>query len=223
MKIALIATEKLPVPSVRGGAIQIYLEAVAPLIAKKHEVTVFSIKDPNLADREKVDGVHYVHLDEDRYEEAVGEELKKSRFDLVHVCNRPSWVPKLKKQAPDAVFILSVHNEMFAYDKISQAEGEICIDSVAQIVTVSDYIGQTITSRFPSARSKTKTVYSGVDLKTYHPRWTNEGSGLVKRCVASWGFTAKKSSCLSAGLAKSKARTYYCKLCRTSLRSTPMS
>lgn len=34
MKIALIATEKLPVPSVRGGAIQIYLEAVAPLIAK---------------------------------------------------------------------------------------------------------------------------------------------------------------------------------------------
>ncbi|PNB65200.1 glycosyl transferase, partial [Pseudomonas sp. GW456-E7] len=87
----------------------------------------------------------------------------------------PSWVPKLKKQAPDAVFILSVHNEMFAYDKISKAEGEICIDSVAQIVTVSDYIGRTITSRFPSARSKTKTVYSGVDLKAYHPRWTKEG------------------------------------------------
>lgn len=202
MKIALIATEKLPVPSVRGGAIQIYLEAVAPLIAKKHEVTVFSIKDPNLADRETADGVHYVHLDEDRYEDAVGEELKKGRFDLVHVCNRPSWVPKLKKQAPNAVFILSVHNEMFAYDKVSQTEGERCIDSVAQIVTVSDYIGRTITSRFPAARSKTKTVYSGVDLKAYHPRWTKKGSGLAKICEASWIFTVKKLSFLSAGSAK---------------------
>lgn len=204
MKIALIATEKLPVPSVRGGAIQIYLEAVAPLIAKKHEVTVFSIKDPNLADRETADGVHYVHLDEDRYEEAVGAELKKSRFDLVHVCNRPSWVPKLKKQAPDAVFILSVHNEMFAYDKISQAEGEICIDSVAQIVTVSDYIGQTITSRFPSARSKTKTVYSGVDLKTYHPRWTNEGQRAREEMRSELGLHGKKIVLFVGRLSKVK-------------------
>lgn len=151
-----------------------------PFDCQKHEVTVFSIKDPNLADRETADGVHYVHLDEDRYEDAVGEELKRAVL-ILYMSVIARWVPKLKKQAPNAVFILSVHNEMFAYDKVSQTEGERCIDSVAQIVTVSDYIGRTITSRFPAARSKTKTVYSGVDLKAYHPRWTKRRAAGSRR------------------------------------------
>ena len=34
MKLALIATEKLPVPPIRGGAIQIYLDSVAKIIGK---------------------------------------------------------------------------------------------------------------------------------------------------------------------------------------------
>lgn len=33
MKIAIISTEKLPVPAVRGGAIQIYIDSVASIIA----------------------------------------------------------------------------------------------------------------------------------------------------------------------------------------------
>ncbi|MCY9206778.1 glycosyltransferase family 4 protein [Bacillus atrophaeus] len=204
MKIALIATEKLPVPSVRGGAIQIYLEAFAPLIAKKHSVTVFSIKDPSLPETETADGVHYVHLDEEHYAESVGKKLRKGNFDLVHVCNRPSWVTYLKKQAPDAVFVLSVHNEMFAYEKISEREGNECIDAVAQIVTVSDYIGQTITSRFPSARSKTKTVYSGVDLKTYHPRWTKKGQQAREDMRNELGLQGKKIVLFVGRLSKVK-------------------
>ncbi|HET7579644.1 MAG TPA: glycosyltransferase family 4 protein [Bacillales bacterium] len=175
MEIALIATEKLPVPPVRGGAIQIYLQSFSPLVAKKHHVTVFSVRDPDLPDEDQVDGVDHIHIDADHYVSGVAEHLKTGNFDLVHVCNRPAWIRTLCGAAPDSKFVLSVHNEMFAPEKISWAEGEACIRLVDQLTTVSDYIGETICERFPEARSKVETVNSGVDLDIFKPAWTDEG------------------------------------------------
>jgi len=175
MKIALIATEKLPVPAIRGGAIQIYLDAVASRIASKHDVTVISITDPDLLDKETVQGVRYVRFPEDMYVDSIVRHLKEESYDVVHLCNRPAWIEMLQRAVPNTKFVLSVHNEMFAYDKMTDEDGIKCISSVSKIVTVSDYIGNTITSRFPKAKSKTKTVYSGVDLEKYHPAWTPLG------------------------------------------------
>ena len=42
MKIALICTEKLPVPPVAGGAVQLYISEILPYISKEHDITVFS-------------------------------------------------------------------------------------------------------------------------------------------------------------------------------------
>lgn len=176
MELALIATEKLPVPAVRGGAIQIYLEAFAPLVAQNHKVTVFSVKDSSLPERDNVNGVEYVHVDADRYVSEVADHLKNRHFDVIHVCNRPVWVETLKAASPNSKFVLSVHNEMFAPDKISQAKGEACVRAVNKITTVSDYIAETVCERFPEARGKIETVNSGVDLNTYQPAWTDEGN-----------------------------------------------
>ena len=178
MKIALIATEKLPVPAIRGGAIQIYLDSVASVIAANHDVTVISITDPNLPENEKKNGVSYIRFPEDQYVRSIVEHMKTQVYDIVHLCNRPNWIQTLIEAAPQTKFVLSVHNEMFAPEKISDAEGKKCIEAVSKIVTVSDYIGETITSRFPQAKSKTKTVYSGVDLNQYQPAWTEEGKHL---------------------------------------------
>ncbi|MET3699142.1 spore coat protein SA [Bacillus oleivorans] len=175
MKIALIATEKLPVPAIRGGAIQIYLDSVASVIAANHDVTVISITDPSLPDNQKINGVTYVRFTEDQYIQSIVQHMKTHQYDIVHLCNRPNWILSLVQVAPQTKFVLSVHNEMFAPEKISDAEGKKCIEAVSKIVTVSNYIGETITSRFPSAKSKTKTVYSGVDLNQYQPAWTEEG------------------------------------------------
>ena len=47
MRIAMICTEKLPVPPIRGGAIQQYIDAVLPYIKVKHDITVFCVADPS--------------------------------------------------------------------------------------------------------------------------------------------------------------------------------
>ncbi|MES5893756.1 glycosyltransferase [Bacillus cereus group sp. RP43] len=183
MKIAIIATEKLPVPAVRGGAIQIYIDSVATIIASKgNDVTVISITDPNLKTEEKNGGVRYIRFAEEGYLHDILEHLRNEQYDVIHLCNRPNWITLLSEVATKTKFVLSVHNEMFAYEKMSDQEGEACIKAVSKIITVSDYIGETITSRFKTAQSKTKTVYSGVDLNEYYPDWTINGKE-VKRYV----------------------------------------
>ncbi|PLR68992.1 MULTISPECIES: glycosyltransferase family 4 protein [Bacillaceae] len=181
MKIALIATEKLPVPAIKGGAIQIYLDSIAPLLAQKHEVTILSIQHPDLPETETRNGVHYIRFAVSDYLSLLAEHIKNTQYDVIHLCNRPAWIPPLHAHSPNSRWILSVHNEMFANDKMTNEEGRACIAAVAQIVTVSDFIGRTITDRFPEARDKVRTVYSGVDLQTYFPDWTSEGKQLKER------------------------------------------
>lgn len=204
MKIAIIATEKLPVPAIRGGAIQIYIDAVAFLIAKSHQVTVISITDPNLENEEQKNGIRYIRFPESLYFSAVKQHLHEGNYDVVHLCNRPAWIEELARAVPKTKFVLSVHNEMFTYDKMSDEEGQRCIDAVSQIVTVSDYIGTTITGRFPSARGKTRTVYSGVDLNGYQPAWTAAGREARNRVRSELGLEGKKIILFVGRLSKVK-------------------
>ncbi len=204
MKIALIGTEKLPVPAIRGGAIQIYLDAVAAIIAKKHDVTVISITDPELQDSETRNGVRYIRFKEDVYLPSIIQHLKEENYDVVHLCNRPAWINPLKEEITKTKFVLSVHNEMFDYDKMSDEEGHQCISSVSKIVTVSDFIGRTITDRFRDAKSKVKTVYSGVDLEKYQPAWTQAGKQARTRVRNELNIQNKKVALFVGRLSKVK-------------------
>ncbi|MGB8001667.1 MAG: glycosyltransferase family 4 protein [Anaerobacillus sp.] len=204
MNIALIATEKLPVPAIRGGAIQIYLEAVSRLLAKHHHVTVLSINDPDLEQSETAHGVQYVRLNKHNYVAEVKQVIEMRNFDVIHVCNRPLWIEELKAASPKSEFILSVHNEMFAQGKMTDEEGDNCLSLLSKVVTVSDYIGRTITNRFPKAKGKVQTVYSGVDLSTYHPRWTNDGKKLREAIRSQLNLNDKKIVLFVGRLSKVK-------------------
>jgi spore coat protein SA len=204
MKIALIATEKLPVPAIRGGAIQIYLDAVAPIIAKKHDVTVISITDRDLPDVESKNGVKYARFDEENYVQSLTHHLKEVHYDVVHLCNRPNWIETLHEASPKTKFVLSVHNDMFSFEKMSDTEGDRCISTVSKIITVSDYIGNTITSRFPKAKGKTSTVYSGVDLEGYNPSWISQGSSARNRVRSELNLKDKKVVLFVGRLSKVK-------------------
>ncbi|MCL1631315.1 glycosyltransferase family 4 protein [Sporolactobacillus sp. CPB3-1] len=204
MNIAMIATEKLPVPAIRGGAIQIYIQSTAELIARQHQVTVFSIRDPRLENDETARGVHYIRLNKEHYLDDLADTLRKNHYDLIHVCNRPAWISRLKEAAQDSKFILSVHNEMFAEGKISEEDGTACVRNIAGMVTVSDFIGKTITQRFPEAKDKTRTVYSGVDLAAYHPAWTDQGRAIRKEMRARAQLEGKRIVLFVGRLSKVK-------------------
>jgi spore coat protein SA len=170
MKILMICTEKLPVPPVRGGAIQTYIAGIAPALARHHDLTILGRTDPSLPDSETIGTVQYERVPGglfDVYRDNVRQFLQNRSYDLIHIFNRPLMVEAVREAAPNARIILSMHNDMFTPEKINPEQAERAIAEVERIVTVSDYIGHTISGPYPQAEDKLRTVYSGVDLHRY--------------------------------------------------------
>ncbi|QEK10924.1 glycosyltransferase family 4 protein [Crassaminicella thermophila] len=174
MKIAMICTEKLPVPPILGGAIQIYINALLPILSKHHEITLFSLYNSKLPSREKKGNIRHIRVlgkTADQYINNIKNEISKEKFDLIHVFNRPLWVLRIMDVAKDSTISLSLHNEMFSPKKINKARAQKCIDRVSFISTVSKFIADDVASMYPSAKDKLYPVYSAVDLNRIKPFW----------------------------------------------------
>jgi spore coat protein SA len=172
MNVLLVVTEKLPVPPIRGGAIQTYIEGVTPFLAQQHALTILGIQDPDLPAEEARNGVEYVRIPGkvyDLYEQGVVEFLTNTQktFDVIHIFNRPRLVNAVRSVAPTSRIVLSMHNDMFIPGKITRDEALSAIDSVERIVTISDYVGHRIAADYPDASNKLRTIYSGVDVDRY--------------------------------------------------------
>jgi glycosyltransferase involved in cell wall biosynthesis len=195
MKVALICSEKLPVPPIRGGAIQLYIDGIVPFLIKKHQVTVLSISDPELKDYEIVDGVEYCRVpavNKNKYVELVSRELSERQFDMVHIFNRPKFLRFFHNASPGSNFILSLHNEMFAPDKIGNGEADFCLKTVRQVITVSEFIKKTVLNNYPLAGGKIKTIYSGVDPDEFHPIWTKKAREIKQKIIGGFGIGNSK-------------------------------
>lgn len=177
LKIALVCTEKLPVPPVAGGAVQLYIDGILPYLTKQNDITVFCIQHPSLPNEEVRDNIVYIRVpapSKASYLKNVKDRLSNN-FDMVFVFNRPLWVLPLSRELPGVRFGLSLHNEMFHPEKINDQQGSECISRVEAINTVSSFIAKGVAARFPEAESKLNVIYSGVDTDKYHPVWTPEG------------------------------------------------
>jgi spore coat protein SA len=172
MKVLMICTEKLPLPPIRGGAIQTYIDGVLPHLIGQHDITVLGISDPSLPEEETLEGVHYVRIPGKIFEvfrDGVIHYLDSKSFDLIHIFNRPRLVLPVRHVAPHSKITLSMHNDMFTAEKINPEEATKALDEVSLIVTVSDYIGNTIRKQYPQTNDKLHTIYSGVDIGRFLP------------------------------------------------------
>ncbi len=172
MKILMICTEKLPVPPVLGGAIQTYIAGSLPYLSKIHDITVLGIQHSSLVNEESVNGIRYVRVPGiifKVYQEEVCRYLEVNDFDLIHIFNRPRLVLPVRKAAPHAKIVLSMHNDMFNHDKIPPEEASAALEEVSTIITVSDYVGSVIKKLYPQSGSKIRTIYSGIDIERFLP------------------------------------------------------
>lgn len=176
MRICLICTEKLPVPPIRGGAIQTYIDGVLPFLSRAHHVTVICRQDPSLANRSEAGGVRYVRLpagDVAGYFCRVAEFLHtQPPFDLVVQYNRPAYLPLLAEAAGGARLMLSMHNDMLHPDRMAPALARAVLGQVAAVITISDFIRRTIDGQHPGFATKLHTIRSGVDIRRFTPLWT---------------------------------------------------
>ncbi|MCY9545048.1 glycosyltransferase family 4 protein [Paenibacillus alvei] len=175
MNILMICTEKLPVPNIRGGAIQTYIGGVASLLSRKHHLTVLGRSDPELPDVEVAEGIRYVRLPSEGLFELYAEGVIRfltqhgEKYDLIHIFNRPRLVLPVRSVAPHSRIILSMHNDMFHPGKIHPEEGKAVVEQTETIITISKYIGQEICRYHPHAATKIRTIYSAADTSLFAP------------------------------------------------------
>ncbi|MGN7470332.1 glycosyltransferase family 4 protein [Brevibacillus sp. SAFN-007a] len=185
MKVVMICTEKLPVPPVRGGAIQTYIAGIADTLGKHHDLTILGTSDPALAMDERVRNVRYVRVNGlgvfEIYAQEVLAFLRANTYDVIHVFNRPRLVPLIREVCPNARIVLSMHNDMFDEAKIPPEEAAIAIANTSTIITISDYVGRVIASLYPEAQGKLRTIYSGVDLQTFVPWESSQAARKIRQ------------------------------------------
>ncbi|HEY3368255.1 MAG TPA: glycosyltransferase family 4 protein [Symbiobacteriaceae bacterium] len=175
MRICLICTEKLPVPPIRGGAIQQYIAAVAPRLSRAHAVTVICRSDPALPAEEMLAAVRIVRLpagDQGVYFRNVAVWLSEQPvFQLVVLFNRPAFAVQIAGAARGARLALSMHNDMFEPDRLTRSAGQAVLDRTDRVVCISAYVRRNIERLYPTYSHKFRTVYSGVDTVRYGPVW----------------------------------------------------
>lgn len=204
MKIALIATERLPIPPIRGGAVETYIFEAAKRLQKHHQITVFSCQDPLLPNSCKDDNIEYIRLSGETwldFQVALWLEVQQSKYDLIHIFNRPQLVSPLRRIAPNSKLVLNLHNDHLVKGLSSQ-EASRCVEDVDYIVTNSNYTRKRVVSHFPLAYAKCRTVYLGVDTEQFYPYWLQGEKRAALR--SQYGLTDKKVLLFAGRLTKDK-------------------
>ena len=185
LKVLMICTEKLPVPPVRGGAIQTYIQGISGILSQQHDLTILGTTDSSLPLEEYKDNIKYVRIESEQnfeiYSKKVIDYLRDKSFDLIQVFNRPRFIPLIREVAPHSRLTLSMHNDMFNTNKILQDDAATAIDEVERIITVSDYVGNTIANLYPQAAEKVQTIYSGVNLDAFIPWEKSKAAAQIRQ------------------------------------------
>ncbi len=194
VRIALISSDKGPVPAIRGGSIQILIDGIKDFLAQHIKLTVYSIADPSLPEQETQEGIQYLRFKKDSYWAGIITDLQRQpgEFDLIHIFNRPRYVLPIKEASPDSRIILSLHNKMMRAGLMKRSEAMAVIDVSDRILAISNYIASTLIRRFGEAAPKVRLWYSGVAMAQWPPVWSPEGKEIRETWRREHGFAGKK-------------------------------
>jgi glycosyltransferase involved in cell wall biosynthesis len=189
--VALIGAELFPIPPLRGGAAELFIEQVAARLQKWRPV-VISRCDPELPEHEHRGQVEYfrVPLSGWRfrlykryrqlfplYDRRVYDIIERLKPDLVHVHNRPLLALYLQKHLHDRIpVILHLHN---LYNSLGKRERPPLGRSmpVAACVACSRFVLDRERTRLGLGAKSHWVVYNGVDPTRFfcrgqHPETT---------------------------------------------------
>lgn len=190
MKIAILTSGILPIPAVQGGAVENLIDFYLDYNDRKklHDITVFSISDKRtkghkalLSDvnhyryintnsiyariRKKIDkiihkkhGYYDVHIE--YFIKKVSKEIKKEKFDIIIMENRPGFVLHFNK---DYRIIYHLHNDNL---NSKCPNSKIIYNLADRIICVSDYICKCVQT-IENNCNKVLTVYNGIDVSYF--------------------------------------------------------
>ena len=191
MKIAILTSGILPVPAVRGGAVEnlidIYLEHNDR--EKSHDITIFSVMDKGMKGHLALssDVNHYEYIDMESpwaklhkwvyakvhkkecyhysieyFYQEVYRRMCENHYDMILIENRPGFALKLPNDLSSKV-VIHLHNDFLNADT---PLGKDIYKRADTIICVSEYIRSRVRSIY-DADNKCMTVLNGIDLEVF--------------------------------------------------------
>ena len=197
MNIAILTSGILPVPAVRGGAVETLIDSYLEYNEqhKLHNITVYSVNDKlikkSTALRSTVNryyyidvqsvyakickklyhfihGKEYYHYTIEYYFHKAIQDIKKQHYDIIIFENRPAFSLKLPRNINSKI-IYHIHND-FLNAHISYAQD--IYNKADRIITVSNYIASCIKTINPQD-TKCVTVHNGINIESFNNTKTN--------------------------------------------------
>jgi spore coat protein SA len=193
-KVAIIAPNSLPVPPIRGGGIQTVLSEIAPLY-REYKPYIFSNceygidklplreTDGNIEHHRiclsgweefKVQLMHLTTRNYFPYVREISKQIMEIRPDIVHVMNRPWFLPILRKYlGPNIKIINHHHNHYFA--EMSARKVSYYLSLMDAFAGISNFtVMEEMIKRFPMQADRCFTIYNGINTDKFKPKWMNK-------------------------------------------------
>lgn len=173
MKILIIAPEQIPVPPILGGSVEITILAIAKELSKWHSVSIISRAHPRHPKYSVIDGVNIYRVPTGspaKYLTHVKKILKKRRFDIIQIDNRPEFVRSIKSMFPKSTVSLYLHSLTFVNSPhTSRTETLAGLRKADLIITNSSSLQRRLSARFPRLSRKIRVARLGVDTSRFSP------------------------------------------------------
>ncbi|MBR4898161.1 MAG: glycosyltransferase family 4 protein [Prevotella sp.] len=199
MKIAILTSGFLPLPAVKGGAVENLIDMYLAYNDRHrlHDITVYSVEEPDAHSHPALASTvnHYRYIDVDSlqarllkslhklirgkgyyhytieyYLKRAIDHIRKQHYDMIVIENRPGYALKLKGRT-NAQVVCHLHNDVLS-DETPYAK-EICAN-LSGIVTVSDFLSQRVSTITNTSANKLLptciTVHNGIDLTLFSPQ-----------------------------------------------------
>jgi spore coat protein SA len=99
------------------------------------------------------------------YGYALARDLRRQRFDIVHLANFTQWIPLIRRINPDIRIVLHMHCNWLTQIDASILEPRL--EHADLILGCSEHIAQRIRDRFPRIAHKCDSIYNGAGGKFF--------------------------------------------------------
>ncbi|MBM4300353.1 MAG: glycosyltransferase family 4 protein [Deltaproteobacteria bacterium] len=214
--VALIGPELYPIPPIRGGAAELFIEKVVDHFTGWRPL-VIGVSDPELPVYETRGQAEYhrVPLDGWRrwlycryrnyfplYDRAVARIIRRVRPDLIHVHNRPLLALSLARRSRGELpIILHMHNLYASLGKRERPLPGTPIP-VAGFAACSNFVLERERSRLGLGAGLSRVIYNGVETDAFVPRW-DQAAG-VQEVRRQYGIESEPTVLFAGKLRESK-------------------
>ncbi|MCR5513154.1 MAG: glycosyltransferase [Prevotella sp.] len=186
MRIAILTSGVMPVPAVKGGAVENLIDKYLAYNEQHqlHDITIYSVADKAVIHHPALSSSvnHYRYINpfslwgiirkalqfnhHNYYNPSIEfflhqalQDIRRQHFDVIIVENRPAFILKLRTLT-DAHCVLHLHNDFL---NSQSKEATSIVKGFDKIICVSDYI----TQRIPDGKEKSVTVHNAIDVQHF--------------------------------------------------------